>query len=107
MDIILEAGLPHQQVPVDRLAYVLTQTPIRAPERTYENPVMNLENAQTGLYIREIIYKNELRPYNRKVIEPVDNGKVLNLDIKMETGTGKTYVYSLSIYELHKRYGFN
>ena len=107
MDIILEAGLPHQQVPVDRLAYVLTQTPIRAPERTYENPVMNLENAQTGLYIREIIYKNELRPYNRKVIEPVDNGKVLNLDIKMETGTGKTYVYTHAIYELHKRYGFN
>lgn len=26
--------------------------------------------------------------------------------IEMETGTGKTYVYTKSIYELHKRYGF-
>ncbi|MEG1353314.1 MAG: DEAD/DEAH box helicase family protein, partial [Oscillospiraceae bacterium] len=26
--------------------------------------------------------------------------------IEMETGTGKTYVYTKSIFELHKRYGF-
>ena len=31
----------------------------------------------------------------------------LNIDIKMETGTGKTYVYTHTIYELHKRYGLN
>lgn len=28
-----------------------------------------------------------------------------NLDIKMETGTGKTYVYSRMIYEMHKKFG--
>ncbi|MDO4432444.1 MAG: type III restriction-modification system endonuclease [Aerococcaceae bacterium] len=28
-----------------------------------------------------------------------------NIDIKMETGTGKTYVYTRAIYELHKRFG--
>lgn len=28
-----------------------------------------------------------------------------NIDIKMETGTGKTYVYTRLIYELHKKYG--
>jgi hypothetical protein len=32
-------------------------------------------------------------------------GDCLNIDIKMETGTGKTYVYTHTIYELHKRYG--
>jgi type III restriction enzyme len=26
--------------------------------------------------------------------------------IEMETGTGKTYVYTKTIYELHKQYGF-
>lgn len=34
-------------------------------------------------------------------------GTCLNLDIKMETGTGKTYVYTKTIFELHKCYGIN
>lgn len=29
-----------------------------------------------------------------------------NFDVEMETGTGKTYVYLRTIYELNKRYGF-
>ncbi len=28
-----------------------------------------------------------------------------NIDIKMETGTGKTYVYTRMMYELHRKYG--
>ncbi|WP_432702541.1 type III restriction-modification system endonuclease [Lysinibacillus sphaericus] len=28
-----------------------------------------------------------------------------NIDVKMETGTGKTYVYTRLMYELHKKYG--
>ena len=28
-----------------------------------------------------------------------------NIDIKMETGTGKTYVYTRMMYELHQKYG--
>jgi len=31
----------------------------------------------------------------------------LNLDIEMETGTGKTYVYTKTIMELYKRYGWS
>lgn len=31
----------------------------------------------------------------------------INLDVEMETGTGKTYVYIKSIMELHKRYGWS
>jgi type III restriction enzyme len=30
----------------------------------------------------------------------------LNITVEMETGTGKTYVYLRTIYELHRRYGF-
>jgi type III restriction enzyme len=30
-----------------------------------------------------------------------------NLDVEMETGTGKTYVYTKTIMELHKRYGWS
>lgn len=28
-----------------------------------------------------------------------------NIDVKMETGTGKTYVYTRLMYELHQKYG--
>ncbi len=31
----------------------------------------------------------------------------INLDVEMETGTGKTYVYIKTILELHKRYGWS
>jgi type III restriction enzyme len=37
----------------------------------------------------------------KKSVAPV------NLDIEMETGTGKTYVYIKTIMELHKRYGWS
>ena len=34
-------------------------------------------------------------------------GAKINLDIEMETGTGKTYCYIKSIFEKHKRYGWS
>ena len=40
--------------------------------------------------------------------DPVKNSAApINLDIEMETGTGKTYVYTKTIMELHKRYGWS
>ena len=105
MDIILEAGLPHQQIPVERLASVFEKTHLDAPVRPYENPLIDHQDISTEWALRRIENTEELRAYNRKVML-AENG-VLNLDIKMETGTGKTYVYTHSIYELHKRYGFN
>ncbi len=33
--------------------------------------------------------------------------KSLEFDVEMETGTGKTYVYLRTIYELHRTYGFS
>ena len=35
------------------------------------------------------------------------SGHYLNIDIKMETGTGKTYVYTRTMFELHQKYGVN
>jgi type III restriction enzyme len=34
-------------------------------------------------------------------------GTIPNFSVEMETGTGKTYVYLKTIYELYKTYGFN
>ena len=34
-------------------------------------------------------------------------GAKINLDIEMETGTGKTYCYIKTMFEMHKRYGWS
>jgi type III restriction enzyme len=45
---------------------------------------------------------------SRDLKDPVATSAApFNLDIEMETGTGKTYVYIKTIMELHKRYGWS
>ncbi|MBX9681681.1 MAG: DEAD/DEAH box helicase family protein [Gemmataceae bacterium] len=48
--------------------------------------------------LREIQLRHGLRPS-----EQLDS---FDFTIEMETGTGKTYVYQRTIFELHKKYGF-
>ena len=51
--------------------------------------------------LRRVQLRNGLRPS-----DGVDL-KDLNITVEMETGTGKTYVYLRTIYELNQRYGFS
>src|ERR1035438_10250267 len=49
--------------------------------------------------------RNALAPArNRRAPEPALES--MNFTIEMETGTGKTYVYLRTIYELYQLYGF-
>ena len=70
----------------------------------YENPTFYQKDPHIGTNIKAI--QKDLPAEFRSNI-PLDDDGYLSLDIKMETGTGKTYVYTKTIYELHKRYGFN
>jgi len=49
--------------------------------------------------LQSIQKRNEIKPISKKL-----DG--MNFLIEMETGTGKTYVYLRTIYELNKQYGF-
>ena len=51
--------------------------------------------------IRKIQLKNGLAPS-----EEFDEKKGIHLTVEMETGTGKTYVYLRSIFEMNRLYGF-
>lgn len=102
MELILQRELPHQQKAVDAISAVFDGVQITAPVQFYENPKIDLTDARLSANIRAL----------QQVIPPENRGSAavggcLNLDIKMETGTGKTYVYTKIIYELHKRYGLN
>ncbi len=104
MDLILQQGLLHQQNAIDAVCNVFKGVYISAPSQFYENPSFSLQDPHIADNIR--ILQSKLPVEYRSHITVSECG-YLNLDIKMETGTGKTYVYTKTIYELHKRFGFN
>jgi type III restriction enzyme len=54
----------------------------------------------------ETILANLHEVQNRTGLAPEPSLESMNFTIEMETGTGKTYVYLRTIYELHQLYGF-
>lgn len=102
MELILQQGLQHQQKAVEILCDALDGVTITPPAQFYENPRIDLADERLFSNLRLL---QKAIPAAYRGATPI--GTCLNLDIKMETGTGKTYVYTKTIYELHKRYGFN
>lgn len=104
MELILQTGLEHQQIPVDAIGDVFDGIRVSSPNQFFENPIIDLQDEKLKLNIDKIQKNNGLHISQRGFAKPVS---CLNLDVKMETGTGKTYVYTHTIYELHRRYGIN
>lgn len=77
----------------------------------------NLELEETGFKNQEIHLSEEQLLKNIHSLQSDNNIKLseqlikdlgrCNLDIEMETGTGKTYVYIKTMFELNKHYGWN
>lgn len=85
-------------------------------ENLFNNNFQNLEivgfkNAEFTISENEILenlkqiqLKQNLTPSKKLAKDKISN---INLDIEMETGTGKTYVYINTIFELNKLYGWS
>ncbi len=72
----------------------------------YRNSAIQLMETQILKNIQEVQKKNDL--HESQQIERPRGGKLgYNLTIEMETGTGKTYTYIRTMYELHKKYGWS
>lgn len=69
----------------------------------YANAPIKLDKVQLLENIKLIQGNNNITP-SKELIE--GQGKC-SLDIEMETGTGKTYVYIKTMFELNKQYGWN
>ena len=69
----------------------------------YKNEQIELSSEQLLENIHEIQRKNNIK-LSSELIK--DLGKV-SLDTEMETGTGKTYVYIKTMFELNKRFGWS
>ena len=69
----------------------------------YKNELLELTDEQLLQNIHNIQSQNNIR-LSDKLVKNIGR---CSLDIEMETGTGKTYVYIKTIFELNKRYGWN
>jgi len=69
----------------------------------YRNAAIELSDERLLKNIREIQTAN-----NIKLSSELDKALgAVSLDVEMETGTGKTYVYIKTMFDLHKRYGWS
>ena len=69
----------------------------------YKNEVVELTDDQLLMNIQKIQSQNNIKQSSNLV---KDLGRC-SLDIEMETGTGKTYVYIKTMFELNKKYGWS
>ena len=104
MELILKNGLPHQDKGVLAVSNVFSDHSFDKNNLYYANPTLDLDKERVLDSVKEVQKANGIHP---EYTAQNSIGNYLNLDIKMETGTGKTYVHTATIYELHKRYKIN
>ncbi len=102
MGLKLEKGLRHQNEAINRINKVFDGVNIIDNNVKFANPLVDLSS---NTLVENIKNLNKDLPFSMRGKIGFDD--YLNIDIKMETGTGKTYVYTKMIYELNKNYGIH
>lgn len=113
MELKLENNLAHQTIPVNGVATVVEASIQEPAKQSHQNPL--LQHHINGEALRVVRQNANIldKTTRQRVTHYILSDKIKNLpyhrllDIKMETGTGKTYVYTRTMFELHKRCGFN
>ena len=100
--------LEHQQRALTALTHVFADVVLDDSSAMEANPVFDVTDRQITDNIADLqaglVQGVEAipRPWRTRT----DDG-VLGVDVKMETGTGKTLVYTQMMYELNRLYGFH
>ena len=77
---------------------------VSAFEAGFRNADIQLADLQVLANIKEIQRRENL-PMSEALVRSA--GCKINLDVEMETGTGKTYCYIKTIFEMNKRHGWS
>lgn len=114
MKIQFSDKLEYQKEAIDSIVNVF-----EGQEAAQDNFTVTVQGAQVGLFENELGIGNRLDITIEEIQENINKiqmenalpktnftEKPLNLSVEMETGTGKTYVYLRTIFELNKKYGF-
>lgn len=106
-----ESNLPYQQEAISSITGLFEGQPIG-------NGLMQIEISELDTYAHIYSYGNRLVISENQILENLQSIQKKNeinvssqlegmhFSVEMETGTGKTYVYLRTIYELNKLYGF-
>lgn len=87
-------GAPCQHTAYTELG-VANEMRLDGNELAHEKLLQNLQAIQERNFVEK----------SRRLIEPNDAYNFANFSVEMETGTGKTYVYLRTLFEINKRYG--
>jgi type III restriction enzyme len=112
MKLQFQSDLSYQLQAIDSVVNVFQGQPIRQSNFTVsfgESAGMIQTALGIGNFLdlnEDEILKNVQEVQLRHGLSPSEALNGMNFTVEMETGTGKTYVYLRSIYELHQKYGF-
>jgi type III restriction enzyme len=104
--------LNYQLEAIQSVVEVFKNIPL-SRETSTANPIFNLKDTFTHQTIKQNIHSVQERnqiDFGLRTSFLSNNQEEhlpLGIDVKMETGTGKTYVYSRLMFELKRVYGFN
>lgn len=99
--------LPHQEDFIKAVRKAFEAISISEASSIYENPIIDLEGSKLRENINDLWEGFEDLEKIPMSWRSSDDDNYLGLDIRMETGTGKTYCYTRMMYELNEMCGFN
>ena len=118
MKLHFEDDLDYQMAAIESVVNLFKGQEISRSEftvtfRPESTPYMSLdfEESQLGIGNRLLLVDEEIEDNLRKIqlhngLHPTEKLVSGDFTVEMETGTGKTYVYLRTIFELNKNYGF-
>lgn len=98
--------LPHQTSCIESVSKVFKGVNLQENIDIFENPIFKVNDELIQENISEIQSGDDEYKAIPKAYRTKREDGVLGIDIRMETGTGKTYCYTRLMYELNKLYGF-
>ncbi|MGL6099864.1 MAG: type III restriction-modification system endonuclease [Fusobacteriaceae bacterium] len=96
-------SLDHQTEAVESILKVFKNITPKKREKDFQNPLLTIEKDIIAKNIKKVREANGLGD----LLENKKDEDVLVLDIHMETGTGKTYTYTKTMFELNEKFGTN
>lgn len=100
------AGQPYQ----DKVSYRRDTGSQVIEQNLFESQMMGFANAPVALDYTSLLRNiNDVQRHNniKESTSLTKHMGACSLDVEMETGTGKTYVYIKTMFELNKQYGWN
>lgn len=99
--------LPHQDDFLKAVRKAFEGIGVSNSEDIHQNPIIDLDDNRLKENINELWSGFEDLGKIPISWRTHDDDNYLGIDIRMETGTGKTYCYTRMMYELNEMYGFN